>query len=272
MRASVIVDNIESGGIPAEWGLCIYIEYNDSRILLDCGSTELFVHNASLMGIPLEDVDAAVLSHGHSDHAGGMREFFAANSTAKFYLRSGCGETCYQKKWVIFRKYCGIPRGVLKEYRDRIRFASGDEKIAEGVWLIPHKSGDLSYIGKRDGLYAKDEKGRIRPDGFVHEQSLVFETPQGLVIFNSCCHAGADTVIKEVRDTFPGKPIRALIGGFHLHDKTDEFVRAFAGRVRDAGVGEVVTGHCTGQRAFEVLKEELGEQAKQLHTGLVLEY
>ena len=29
MKATVIVDNIESGSIKGEWGLSIYIEYND---------------------------------------------------------------------------------------------------------------------------------------------------------------------------------------------------------------------------------------------------
>ena len=31
------------------------------------------------------------------------------------------------------------------------------------------------------------------------------------------------------------------------------------------------TGHCTGKKAFEILKGELGEKAEQLHVGLVIE-
>lgn len=45
MKATVIVDNI--GNIyPGEWGLCIYIENNGKNILLDAGSSNLFIDNA----------------------------------------------------------------------------------------------------------------------------------------------------------------------------------------------------------------------------------
>ena len=74
-------------------------------------------------------------------------------------------------------------------------------------------------------MYLK-EKRRWRPDSFSHEQSLVFDTPDGLVIFNSCSHGGADTIIREVTTTFPDKKVKALIGGFHLYNKTDAEILA----------------------------------------------
>ena len=39
-----------------------------------------------------------------------------------------------------------------------------------------------------------------------------------------------------------------------------------------SGVEEIVTGHCTGERGFQILKEVLGARAKQLRTGLVLTF
>lgn len=41
------------------------------------------------------------------------------------------------------------------------------------------------YIGLPSGW-------KYLPDDFTHEQSLVFRTDNGLVIFNSCSHSGAD--------------------------------------------------------------------------------
>jgi 7,8-dihydropterin-6-yl-methyl-4-(beta-D-ribofuranosyl)aminobenzene 5'-phosphate synthase len=99
----------------------------------------------------------------------------------------------------------------------------------------------------------------------------VLETENGLVIFNSCSHAGPDNIIAEVSAAFPGKKICALIGGLHLYKLTDEEVRAFADRLRKTGVKKVLTGHCTGDRAFVVLKEELGETVEQLYTGMEIE-
>ena len=186
MRATVVVDNIGNDELKGEWGLCIYIEYKDKKILLDAGASGLFLENAGKMNIPLKNLDYAVLSHAHYDHANGMREFFQVNDTTKFYLRDGCRENCYVKKW-IFRRYIGLPKGILEEYKDRIVLASGDYNIAEGISLIPHKTQGLESIGKNENMYLK-EGCRWRPDDFSHEQSLVFDTPNGLVIFKLHLH------------------------------------------------------------------------------------
>ena len=72
MKATVIVDNIGNDELEGEWGLCIYIEYDEKKILLDAGASGLFVENAKKLGISLGDVDYAVLSHYHKDHADGI--------------------------------------------------------------------------------------------------------------------------------------------------------------------------------------------------------
>ena len=74
MKATVIVDNIANGSIKGEWGLCIYIENEGKKILLDSGGSNLFAKNAESLGINLEDVDVAVLSHAHYDHSNGMKK------------------------------------------------------------------------------------------------------------------------------------------------------------------------------------------------------
>ena len=45
-------------------------------------------------------------------------------------------------------------------------------------------------------------------------------------------------------------------------------VRAFAKRVCQTGIEKIYTGHCTGERAYEILHEELGDCVQQLKTGL----
>lgn len=271
MRATVVVDNIASDGIKGEWGLCIYIEYGDQKILLDAGASGLFAENGRKLNIPIQDVDYAVLSHAHYDHANGMRRFFQINDRAKFYLRDGCGENCYAKKWV-FKKYIGLPRGILSEYKDRIVYASGDYIITEGVSLIPHKAQGLEAIGKRENMYVKEKTGGWSPDDFAHEQSLVFGTPKGIVIFNSCSHGGADRIIREAAAAFPGKTVLALIGGFHLFNKSEKEVRSLARRIKETGIQYVYTGHCTGGKAYQILAEELGDIVRPLKVGVTMEF
>ncbi|MGA9696964.1 MAG: MBL fold metallo-hydrolase, partial [Dehalococcoidales bacterium] len=60
-------------GLLAEWGLSILIETADANILLDTGQTNSVTHNAKALGIDLKKVDKIVLSHGHTDHTGGLK-------------------------------------------------------------------------------------------------------------------------------------------------------------------------------------------------------
>ncbi|MBQ4348816.1 MAG: MBL fold metallo-hydrolase [Clostridia bacterium] len=269
MKATVLIDNIAKDKLKGEWGLSIFIHHGDKRILLDTGASESFAENAKKLGIPLEKTDFGVLSHAHYDHADGMEKFFAVNSRAKFYLSSECKENCYGKRW-IFSKYIGIKKGVMEKYKDRISYVKGDKVLSSGVSIISHKTKGLEAMGKKDGLCIKENR-KLRFDNFSHEQSLVIDTDKGLVIFNSCCHGGADTIITEVQKSYPNKKIYALVGGFHLYKSTDEDVKALADRIKKTGIEKIYTGHCTGKKAFEILKKELGDKAQQLYVGLVIE-
>ena len=269
-KLTVIVDNISNEGMCGEWGLSILAEYKDRKILIDTGGSALFLDNMRKLGIDVNDIDYGVLSHAHYDHANGMPAFFENNSHAKFYLREDAAENCYKKKF-IFHKYIGLPRNVLRDYPDRIEKVSGDYRLMEGAFLIPHKTGGLAEVGKRELMYRKISAGWI-PDDFSHEQSLVLDTDKGLVIINSCSHGGAVNIINEVRDTFPGKHVYGLIGGFHLFNKKDDDIRNVARKIKETGIDYICTGHCTGQRAFDILKEELGEGLDQLSTAFEMEF
>ena len=278
MLVKVLIDNIASTcgsrKLFGEWGLSVYVEFEGKRYLLDTGASHLFAKNAGVMGMDLSKIDVGVLSHAHFDHSDGMAKFFHVNKTAPFYLRKGAGENCYHTHKLLgrftYHVYIGIHKGFLKRFADRIRFAEGDMQIAPNVYLVPHKTPGLESIGERAHLSVK-ENGKYRYDSFDHEQSLVFDTPKGLFVMNSCSHGGADNIVKEIEATFPGKKIYAILGGFHLFRYKDEVVRAFAERLRELDVQKIYTGHCTGNRAFEILHEVLGDRAEQMHCGMTIE-
>ena len=146
----------------------------------------------------------------------------------------------------------------------------GDYRLAESVWLIPHKAPHRERIGARERMYINSCCILI-PDDFSHEQSLVFETEKGLVIFNSCSHAGAAEIVEEVRETFPGRPIHAYVGGFHLYKKTPEEVEQFAESLEACGAEKLLTGHCTGEEAYAILKARLCDRVVRFRAGLETE-
>lgn len=162
MKATVVVDNRGNGILSGEWGLCIYIKYGEKHILLDTGASDLFVQNAEKLGLDLTAVDAAVLSHAHYDHANGMEAFFRCNSRAKFYVGHTCGADCYYKK-LFLRRYIGVPKTVLQDFRDRIVYAGKEPtEILPGVYLAPHKTAGLARVGRRENMYRRTNGRWVR--------------------------------------------------------------------------------------------------------------
>ena len=95
MKVTVLVDNINGESLMGEWGLSFYIEYRDKVVLLDTGLSGLFAENADRLGLDLNAVDYAVLSHAHDDHANGFDTFFERNDHAPLFVARECGENCY---------------------------------------------------------------------------------------------------------------------------------------------------------------------------------
>ena len=269
MKITSVIENKAPEGLICEWGLCVHIEFEVKQYLLDTGSSDKYLKNLEPLGIHLPEVDAAVLSHAHFDHSGGYDSFFEKNQKAKLYVRAACAENCYSRHG-LFRAYIGIPKGMMKRHQDRIVMVDGDYQLDEKVWLIPHKIDHPEELGKQVHMYVKVNH-HFKPDGFYHEQSLVFQTSKGLVVFNSCSHGGADNIINEVLDTFPREKLYALIGGFHMKGRKEADVRAFAERLSECQVEHIYTGHCTGDKAFAILQEMLGEKVHYFETGTVLE-
>lgn len=268
MIVKILIDNISNAPtLTAEWGLSLYIEHQGRKYLLDAGASDAFAHNAEAMGVDLAQVDCAVLSHAHYDHADGMDAFFARNDHAPLYLRAKAAETCYGSDDEGVLKYIGIKKGLLTQYADRIRYAEGKAELAPGVYLLGHTTRDLYEQGQLHQMFLKIGD-QYMYDDFRHEQSLIFDTDQGLVIFNSCCHGGADLIIQEAMQAFPGRKVHAIIGGFHLFDSTNSLVEYFAKKLGATGVEHIITGHCTGQTAFDILRKALGDRVQQMETGL----
>ncbi len=269
MKATVLVDNVAANGICGEWGLSIFIEYNGQRILLDCGSSSLFIENSEKLGIDLKNVDYGVLSHAHYDHANGIPAFLELNKKAKFYISKNCENNCFNFVKVRHH-YIGIPRTLLDDYGKRLVKVDGLSELSPGVWIVPHSTKGLEAVGEKSRMYRRYGR-RYIPDDFSHEQSLVFETEKGLVIFNSCSHSGPDVIVNEVKKVFPKKKIAVYIGGLHLFIRNNDEVLECAEKLKKTGVKKIYTGHCTGERPYNILKDALGDKVDHLYSGLVME-
>lgn len=270
MDITVLVENTAVDGYTAEHGLSLLIAYEGSQYLLDAGETDAFAQNARTANADLPAVAAAALSHAHIDHAGGLCTFLSLNSHANVYLREeALTANCRNAK----DEYIGPPSELFSRFASRlVPVASDRQQIANGVWLLAHHADRCMSAPSNTGLFVK-RGNELQPDDFSHEQSLVFEEDGGIVVLNSCCHVGADAVAEEALDAFPGKKLKALVGGFHLSHPAmgtapEEHVRQLAERLAELGAGQILTGHCTGAEPLEMLQRFLGDRVRPLRSGL----
>lgn len=278
MKVTVLMENtaLEGCGLTPEHGLSLYIEFRGRKLLLDAGSSGKFADNAQALGVDLSGVELAVLSHGHYDHADGLRRFFQINSQAKVYVRPGAAGPYFARDLEGFR-YIGIHRDV--QQAGRLVEVEGLFPLVEGGWLAPETVHDPAFAGRAADLLVKRGEDDFIPDDYRHEQSLVLEGEKGLVVFNSCSHGGIVNIVRGVLEQFPGKRVFAVVGGFHMFGKGDsgmncapEYVFQVADALRELGVEEVYTGHCTGEPALNLLKERFGPGCHALSTGQVLNF
>lgn len=130
----------------------------------------------------------------------------------------------------------------------------------------PEADGQKLESASAAGMLRKVGDGFVR-DRFTHEMTLVVRLPFGLVAMSSCSHVGLARIVGEVRHAFPSDPIVAFVGGLHLMHAGEEVIRSIAAFVRDAGIASLITGHCTGDGALSILKEELGHRVDALAPG-----
>ena len=277
MKVTTLTENNrleERTDLLSEHGLSLHIRYGDRQILFDTGISDAFAKNAEKLGVDLGEVDTVVISHHHYDHGGGLSHFLAANSSAKVHLRRWDGGECWFKGLLIVKRFVGLDRELFGRFPGRFEMADRETVIAPGIHLLteielPHPVP----VGNRKLFTVKD--GVWRRDPFDHELILVIEEGNGLVVFSGCSHRGILNILDAVVRRFPGNPIKAVLGGFHLI--ATPVLNTMAGGRRgierlghalaEYPVERYYTGHCTGLKAFRILKRVMGERIQYLPTG-----
>jgi 7,8-dihydropterin-6-yl-methyl-4-(beta-D-ribofuranosyl)aminobenzene 5'-phosphate synthase len=147
-------------------------------------------------------------------------------------------------------------------------------EIAPDVFILT-EIGE-SYPQPKGSRYLFVEKGGARSlDGFEHELVMVLRQEDGLVVFTGCSHRGILNMVHAVTQHFEGTPIKAVFGGFHL--VSIPILNLMAGskaEVEEVGremlrypIAKTYTGHCTGAKAYRVLKGVMGEKLAYVPTG-----
>lgn len=179
----------------------------------------MLLSNMSRLGIDPKKVDIIVISHIHGDHVGGLAGFLKKYSKVTVYL----------------------PKSFPESIKSTVR-KSGAKLIEVG--------GPLRICR---GVYSTGELGT-----WLKEQSLVVDTPKGLVVVTGCAHPGVVNIVKEAKKQL-GESIYLVLGGFHLSGASSGQINGIIDGFKREGVKMVAPCHCSGDRARELFKKAYGD-------------
>lgn len=271
MKIHVLVDNTSvPGGPEGEHGLSLFIESGDDRILFDTGQGDRFIRNAEMMKTDLTEVRIAVISHGHYDHGGGIDYFLGINEHAYVYVHEKAFEPHLSLR---DGKYTDIGLNPDLKNNSRIVLIDGVTEISENLILFSGTGDEYPLPSGNQNLLTGSMENPF-PDGFEHEQNLIIKENGKAVLITGCSHRGIANIVtraKEILGVFPD----TVIGGFHLRAKhgNDEDLSDINGisKVLSETGAKFFTGHCTGESAYEKMKEVLKENIEKMGTGNILE-
>ncbi|MCL1805982.1 MAG: MBL fold metallo-hydrolase, partial [Clostridiales bacterium] len=240
-------------------------------ILLDTGASESFMDNADALDKDLSKVDFVVLSHGHSDHSGGIRTL-CASTRKKFQLIMN--PRFFEKK---FKKEGECLKYIGNDFNEeflRIEnvaavFPLTDTfALMDGVYILSGFARSADFEDEPNDFLVLNG-GRYMPDTFADEQVLVADLPDGLAVITGCAHTGIVNICEAIKKRV-GKPIYAVIGGIHLKDSGDERVNKTVSYMREEGIRLLALGHCTGDQGLSRL-EAAGAEIREISSGSVIE-
>jgi 7,8-dihydropterin-6-yl-methyl-4-(beta-D-ribofuranosyl)aminobenzene 5'-phosphate synthase len=247
---------------------------NGSRTMLfDGGPVDYAVErNGTRLGVDFGSIEAAMLSHGHWDHGGGIPRALslirAANGArdVPLYLHPGMFDELGMRQ---------SDGGVLPMERtprpNKWRTLGAEPVVADAPLTC---LDGLFYVSGEILRVTAYEKGlvnqvrRVADDApwqpeplMMNERFLaVHVRGKGLVVFSACSHAGIVDVLLHARQCFPDVKLHAAMGGFHLSGPTEAIIPDTVSDLQNFNLGLIIPAHCTGWRAMRALINAFGEE------------
>lgn len=257
----------------AHWGLSLWIRAlvgKQSYTLLFDGGCDgsVLQRNAALLGLDFGTLDAAVLSHGHFDHAQGM---MTAVELAKIRNRS---VPLYVHPDAFKRRGIQMPDETILALAE---IPSLDDLERAGAHIHTNRQSDIIlddtfYISGEvplvtdfeSGLstHMKQENNQWTSEPWIKDERFlaVRIKGKGIVVFTGCAHPGIINILKHAQEIFGSIPLYAIIGGLHLVGPNEKVIPETVDALREIGMQKILAGHCTGWRGFCAIYRSFGEQ------------
>jgi len=278
VKITVLSENTSgtAEGLLAEHGLSLYIEKDEHRILFDTGqASPVLLNNANKLGVDLKQVDAVVISHGHSDHAGGLANFLMLNKRdipvyvhplvfeEKFSIQPGPNNTDILRDTSV-----RFTRSYLESYGAKFEEAADPREIFPDVLLTGQIPRVIDFENADTPLRVR-RNGELIHDNVLDEHSIIIRTPKGLILLLGCCHPGLINTIEYAIQLTIDTHFAAIIGGTHLMFHSEALLQQTLEALNRYDIELIGTAHCTGSKANALIRAQFGGRFKEFNVGTV---
>ena len=276
IRITILCDNLIGQRIGAgEHGFSVFIESEEGNYLFDTGSGHAVIENSMDLNKDLRSIKKIFLSHGHNDHTGGLPKVLKLRGEVDVHAHPHAfidRMSISKENGRETKSFSGMiyKRSYLEILGARFILNTGFTEVGKGMFLTGEVSRKSAFEKPDPKLY-REMEGKITQDPMLDDQSLIMDTPQGLVLILGCAHSGMINVMNQVIGQMKKDQFYALLGGTHLDFLSPEQLEESIRSLKKMNVAKIGVSHCTGMRAASRLQQEFGDRFFYGCVGTVLE-
>jgi len=257
----------------AEWGLSILIETGKENILFDTGQTITASYNTDSLEIDLKRIDKIVLSHGHHDHTGGLRQILRQmGKEVEVIAHPDMWTNKYRRRKGKKDKYIGIPfqRQELESLGANFTLTTKPVKVTDNIMTSGEVPMVTDYETIDSALLVKGDGG-WQPDKLLDDLALIINSDLGLIVILGCAHRGMVNTLYHAQQLTGVKTIHSVLGGAHLISASKERIRLTIAALKELGVQKLGLCHCTSLPVISLLAHEFGDKFFFNNAGTIFE-
>jgi 7,8-dihydropterin-6-yl-methyl-4-(beta-D-ribofuranosyl)aminobenzene 5'-phosphate synthase len=243
------------------------------KILFDSGlDPHAATHNAEVLNLDLSDCEAAISSHGHIDHTGGLLD--VKNKIGKKI-------SLLVHPYAFRNRLVKFPDGRILNLLapDKVKLSEVGYDVVENkgpsLWmddflLVTGQIPRTNDFEKGFPIHFAQLDGKLEPDPLIEDdQALVFMLrDKGLVVVTGCAHAGLINTLSYAKELTGEDRVYGVIGGMHLTGGLFEgIIPRTVKELSEIKPRFMIPCHCTGVRAVNEIMNEMPDSFIQNSVG-----